>query len=259
MKKQTTKSKGIDLVINNYAEVKELEYSYAILPWGATEPHNTHLPYVTDCYLSYKIAVDSAEIALDKHGVRGVVLPPIPFGSQNPGQTELPFCIHSSYDTQRSILTDVVESLLRSGIDKLLIISGHGGNSYKNMIRDMNLTHPDMLVACTEWFKVMPQSEFFELPDDHAGEMETSVMMHYYPELVDLEIAEDGRSNSFNIDAFNEGIVWVPRHWQKIAPTTGVGDPRRATAEKGKKFAAAIVDKLADFYHDLVTKPVYKE
>ncbi|NDV78118.1 creatininase family protein [Dysgonomonas sp. 511] len=258
MSSRIKRNKGTDLLQENYGIVKNNTYDFAILPWGATEPHNNHLPYVTDCYLAYAVAVDSVNKALDKHGVRGMVLPPIPLGSQNPGQTNQPFCLHGRYETQRLIMRDVIESLIRQGLKKLIIMNGHGGNNFKNMIRDFDLDYPDMVIACCEWFKVVPQKEYFELPDDHAGEMETSLMMYYYPELVHLETAGDGAVNQFNIEAFNKGQVWIPRHWEKIAPDTGAGDPRRATAEKGERYATDVTDALADFYFDFATKSIYK-
>lgn len=248
---------GCNLVTENYGVVKELEYAYAILPWGATEPHNNHLPYLTDCYLAYAIAVESVSKTFSKYGIRGMVLPPIPLGSQNPGQTNQPFCIHARYETQRHILGDVVESLCSQGLGKLMIMNGHGGNNFKNMVRDLALDCPEMVIACCDWFKVLPQKDFFEMFDDHAGELETSVMMHYYPELVHLETAGEGRINKFNIDAFNKGQVWTPRNWEKIAPDTGAGDPRKATAAKGEIFAGKVTDVLADFYRDWVTKSIY--
>ena len=257
MSSKINRNKGIDLLQESYGVVKELSYSFAVLPWGATEPHNYHLPYLTDCYLAYSIAVDSVNKALEKYDVRGMVLPPIPLGSQNPGQTNQPFCIHGRYETQRLIMRDFIESLLRQGLKKLVIMNGHGGNNFKNMIRDFDLDYPEMTIVVIEWFKVIPQKDYFELVDDHAGEMETSVMMHYYPELVNLETAGDGHVNKFNIDAFNEGIAWIPRHWQKIAPTTGAGDPRRSTAVKGEIFANLVTDKIAQFYADFDSKSIY--
>lgn len=98
---------------------------------GATEPHNLHLPYMTDCILSHDVAVSAALIAKQKYGVNCMVMPPIGMGSQNPGQRELPFCIHTRYETQKAILTDIVSSLYVQGIRKLVIINGHGGNTLK--------------------------------------------------------------------------------------------------------------------------------
>ena len=257
MSTRINRNKGTDLLLENYGTVKNYSYNFAILPWGATEPHNQHLPYLTDCYLAHAIAVESVNKSLDKYGVRGMVLPPIPLGSQNPGQTNQPFCIHGRYETQRLVMKDVIDSLLRQGLKRLIIMNGHGGNNFKNMIRDFNIDYPDMFIACCEWFKVVPPKDYFELHDDHAGELETSVMLHYYPELVQLEIAGEGKANKFNIDAFNKGQVWIPRHWEKVTSDTGVGDPRRATAEKGERYVAVVTDILADFYADLVNKPIY--
>ena len=82
-----------------------------------------------------------------------MVMPPVTMGSQNPGQRELPFCVHAHYDTQRAILTDIVASLYHQGFRRLLIVNGHGGNNFKNMIRDLTLDYPDMLMMTSEWFK----------------------------------------------------------------------------------------------------------
>ena len=130
-------NREIDLSVSTYGVARQYKYDVAILPWGATEPHNLHLPYMTDCILSHAVAVDAAERALKEYGVRCMVLPPVMMGSQNPGQRDLPFCIHYHYETQFAILKDIVASLAHQGLRRLLIINGHGGNSFKQMIRDM--------------------------------------------------------------------------------------------------------------------------
>ena len=148
------REKHIDLSIETYGKIKGNPYSFAVLPWGSTEPHNYHLPYLTDCYLAHDIAVDAVAKAVDKYGVQGMVLPVIPLGSQNPGQRELPFCIHARYETQKLVLTDIVESLEFQNISILVIMSGHGGNSFKPMIRDLSVDFPEMLIVSCEWFAV---------------------------------------------------------------------------------------------------------
>lgn len=243
--------KEFDLTCSNYGTVKELSYDIAILPWGATEPHNLHLPYMTDSILSHEIAVRSAELAYERHGVRCMVLPPVNFGSQNPGQQELPFCIHSRYETQRAILEDMVISLEKQGMSRLLIINGHGGNSFKNMIRDMYCTHPDFLIASSEWYRICRAGDFFEDPGDHADELETSVMMYCRPELVNLSEAGSGGTGGFAPELLREGKVWIPRNWSKISEDTGVGNPAKATAEKGRRFVDAVTGKYADFLKEM--------
>lgn len=236
----------IDLTVSCYGKVKDVKYDLVILPWGATEPHNLHLPYLTDCILSHDIAVDAAEAALQHSGVRCMVMPPVPFGAQNPGQRELPFCIHTRYSTQQAILEDIVASLHAQGMRKLLILSGHGGNNFKGMIRDLAFAYPDFLIMAADWFNIISPKGYFEaVIDDHAGELETSVMMHYHPEWVNLDEAGEGDSVPFAIASLNEKVAWVPRHWDKASTDTGVGNPKKASAFKGKRYVQPVVEKLA--------------
>lgn len=239
--------KEFDLSVSNYGTVRGCNYDVAILPWGATEPHNLHLPYLTDCILSHDIAVDVAKHLFEMHQKRCMVLPPVSMGAQNPGQRDLPFCIHYRYETQKGILSDIVASLYHQGFRKLLIINGHGGNSFKNMVRDLTLDYPNFIIATSEWFKMCPAKDFFENPGDHADEVETSVMMFYHPELIRLSEAGTGEANSFKNKELENGQVWIPRNWSMVSKDTGIGNPACSTAEKGKAFAQAVIDKYIDF------------
>lgn len=246
-----TNDKGLDLGISNYGQVKDLKYDLVVLPWGATEPHNLHLPYLTDCILSRDIALDAARLVKNTAGINCMVLPPMYMGSQNPGQRELPFCIHTRYETQKAILTDIVSSLEVQDIRKLVIINGHGGNNFKNMIRDLSLDYPDFLIATSDWYSVVSPKGFFEEPGEHADELETSVMMYYHPELVNLDEAGMGESKAFAVDSLNNKTAWIPRHWQKVTKDTGIGNPMKSTAQKGEAFAKAVVKKYATLFEEL--------
>lgn len=122
----------IDLTVSCYGKVKDVKYDVVILPWGATEPHNLHLPYLTDCILPHDIAVDAAALALEHSGVRCMVMPPVPFGAHNPGQRELPFCIHTRYSTQQAILV-VSENLPLLGCS-----TAYHPITYKILFRETN-------------------------------------------------------------------------------------------------------------------------
>ncbi len=246
-----------DILKAIYNDTKNEKYHYAILPWGATEPHNYHLPYLTDCYLAHDVAVDAAIRAYEQGQIKGMVLPPISLGSQNPGQRELPFCLHTCYETQKAILTDIVASLDYQGINTLFIVNGHGGNSFKNMIRDLAVDYPHFLIVVSDWFAIVPQAGFFDEKDDHAGELETSVLMHYRPELVDLSVAGAGSYSPFRIQALRDGTGWIPRNWAKVSQDTGIGNPLKSTAEKGKRYAEAVSNKLADLFISVVKGEIY--
>ncbi|MCM1348618.1 MAG: creatininase family protein [Firmicutes bacterium] len=253
-----TSLKTIDLSISNYGTARQLNYDIALLPWGATEPHNLHLPYLTDAILSHDIAVDAAVIAREKFGINAMVLPPMPLGSQNPGQRELPFCIHYRYDTQRAVLTDIASSLDHQGLHRLVIVNGHGGNTFKNMIRDLAVDLPTMLIAAGEWYRAAPAKEYFDQPGDHADELETSVMMHYHPELVNLDEAGHGGNGGFKGEALGRGVAWLPRNWSRMSTDTGIGDPALATAEKGARFARVCAEAFAQVIYDLCQPDLYK-
>lgn len=249
-KNHITMEKLFDMSVTNYGTALKHDYSVAILPWGATEPHNQHLPYLTDSILSHDVAVDAAVAAHERYGIYCMVLPPVNTGAQNPGQRDLKFCVHYSYDTQRAVLTDIVASLNHQGFRRLLIVNGHGGNTFKSMIRDLAVTYPDFIITTSEWFKMCPSRDYFDVVGDHADEVETSVMMHYHPELVRLEEAGDGKSRNFTIKALRNGQVWTPRKWDLVTDDTGIGSPALATAEKGRRFAEAVVAEYAEFLRD---------
>ena len=246
-----------DLSVSNLGTARKTTYDIALLPWGATEPHNQHLPYLTDSILSHDIAVDAARQADERFGIHAMVMPAVTLGSQNPGQRELPFCVHARYETQRAVLTDIATSLYTQGLRRILIVNGHGGNNFKNMIRDLAVDMPDMMIATSEWFKVCPAKDYFENPGDHADELETSVMMHYHPELVNLSDAGEGRSGGFSGETLRQGLAWVPRNWSRVSIDTGIGNPLTATAEKGARFAAAVAEKYAEIIRDLCEEDIY--
>ena len=242
----------IDLTKLSWGDVKQNNYEVAVLPWGAIEPHNYHLPYLTDAYLSHEIAKASAELAYQKANKLCMVMPPIYLGSQNPGQWDMPFCIHTNYETQKAILTDITTSLYKQGIRKMLIVNGHGGNNFKAMIRDLAVTMPDFFILATDWFGIVPREDYFEEEiDEHAGEQETSVLMHFFPELVKLEKAGKGTSHPWAMQSLNDKTAWAPRNWRQATDDTGIGNPERSTAEKGKRYAEEVTKRIADFLIEL--------
>jgi creatinine amidohydrolase len=231
----------------NWKYIKEASFHAAILPWGATEAHNYHLPYGTDIIEAEAIAAEAARIAWEK-GSKIIVLPAIPFGV-NTGQHDVTLDMNMNPSTQFVVLKDVIEVLNRQGIFKLIILNSHGGNDFKPMIRELGLGFPKMFISSCDWFKSLDQELFFENKDDHAGEMETSLMLHLRPDLVlPLSEAGDGKAKKFKFDAIKEGWAWAERQWTKVTKDTGVGDPRKATAEKGEKYFKAVTEKVAQYF-----------
>jgi len=238
------------LTETHWSDISDQEFDLAILPWGATEAHNFHLPYGTDNYETEALVYEAARLAWEK-GARVIVLPAIPLGV-NTGQSDIYMTLNMNPSTQQSILEDVVESLDGYGVDKLLVVNGHGGNGFNQIIREVGANYPDMLIATCNWFQSVDQEKIFENAGGHADEMETSLMLYARPELVKpLDQAGEGKAKRFSVEALNESWAWTERKWTLCTDDTGVGDPRKATREKGEQFFREVTGKLTGLFVEL--------
>lgn len=238
------------LSVTPWKLVRETRYDVAILPWGATEAHNYHLPFGTDIFESDYIAAESARLAWNS-GAHVVALPTIPYGV-NTGQLDIPMTINMNPSTQAAVLHDVVDSLSRHRVRKLVILNSHGGNDFKQMIRELQGKRPELFICTINWWQILPQKDYFENQDDHAGEMETSIMLAINPEMVlPLGEAGPGKAKSFVLKGMQEKWAWAPRQWTKATDDTGVGDPSRATAEKGRRFLDTLTRTIGEFLAEL--------
>src|SRR5712692_9374383 len=207
--------------------VRDARYEVAVLPWGATEAHNLHLPYSTDNVETERIAALAARHATER-GARVVVLPVVAV-SLKKKQLDIPLCVNLNPSTQALVLRDVATALAGQGVPKLVILNGHGGNDFRQMIRE--LQPAVSLFLCTvNWYQVVDPKLFFSDLGDHAGELETSVMLHLVPELV---------------------RPWAPRQWRQVTDDTGVGNPAAATADKGRQYVEAVSEKIRSFLMEL--------
>jgi len=233
------------LAETTWKTIKHSVPEVAVLPWGATEAHNYHLPYATDTIQCDHIAAEATRRACVA-GAKVVVLPTVPFGVQT-GQLDIPLCLNINPSTQLAILGDLAKCLAGQGVKKLLVLNGHGGNDFRQMIRELQ-PQVSIFLCAVNWYRVVDQKPFFSDLGDHAGEMETSVMMYLVPELVlPLSEAGDGHELKPKIAAMREGWAWSPRRWTQISEDTGVGNPSAGTADKGARYFEAVVERLGKF------------
>lgn len=241
----TAKPRPFVLHEANYRQLAAAPPAVAVLPWGATEAHNRHLPYGTDVVEATEIAIEAASLA-HAAGARVVVLPTIPYG--NDEQQLDQYCtISFTTSTALAVLEDVVRSLSKQGVDRLVILNGHGGNEFKPLVRDMQGKY-DLLIVVVNFFQLVPEAcaATFEQPGDHADELETSLLLHLCPDWVELQHAGSGRRVPFTVAGLSQPGVWTPRPWSASHPDTGSGDPRAASAEKGKQYFDAVAGALAE-------------
>lgn len=238
------------LAESNWEEIKKSQIEVAVLTWGATEAHNYHLPYGTDNYQIEAIAKEAGKYAV-QDGAKLMILPNIPFGV-NTGQPDIDLDMNLYPSTQLAILSDIIEVLERQGIYKLIVLNGHGGNNFKPLLRELGLKFPKMLLITTNFFQTVNKADFFEESGDHADEMETSLMLHLRPELVQpLEKAGLGKEKKSRIKGIKDGWAWTERRWSLVTEDTGIGNPQKATKEKGEKFFKAVCEKLAELFKEV--------
>lgn len=231
----------------NWQTVRSTEYEVAVLPWGATEAHNYHLPYTTDVIQCDHIAAEAARQAWEE-GVRVLVLPTVPFGV-NTGHLDIPGVVNMHPSTQTAVLTDVAESLVAQGFRKLVLLNGHGGNTFKPLVREVQTRFDNLFICTANWFEIGDWGEYFDDHGDHAGEMETSVMLNAAPELVrPIDEAGNGAARAFSIDALRSDWAWAERQWRAVTDDTGIGNPAAATVEKGAAYLKEVTRSVADLF-----------
>ncbi|MDX1961499.1 MAG: creatininase family protein [Pirellulales bacterium] len=244
----------------NLAQVRAADYQVAVLPLGATEPHNLHLPYGTDV-LEADLVGETICAAAHAQGARVVLLPTIPYGTES-NLGRFPLAMNLRPTTLFRVIGDLVETLAGSGIRKVVLLNSHGGNDLKALLRELYGQTPAHVFLCN-WYTVLKDcyDEIFAKPDDHAGEMETSLILHVAPELVARDsqgklAADAGAVQPTRFAAVNNGWVGITRPWHLLTTNSGAGDPHAASADKGRQLLERLTPRLAQFLVELSAAPL---
>lgn len=239
----------------NYAYVKANPYEVAVLPLGATEPHNLHLPYGTDWYEGTIVGEKICEAAHNR-GAKVCLLPTIPYGTET-NMRRFPLAINVNPSTLFRFITDIVESLAHSGVKKIVLLNSHGGNEIKPLLRELYGATSANVFLCN-WFNCLNDvwKDYFEYAEDHAGEMETSFILAYRPELVAKSAdgtlaADDGAVAKTRFDAVNRGWVSITRPWHLLTTNSGSGYPHAASGEKALRMMELLQERLGGFLAEL--------
>ena len=220
-------------------QVKEGNFTKAILAIGSCEAHGQHVAEGCDTLVSYRL---SKQIADQIEGL--LVLPPITVG-YSAHYDSFPFSLTLSYDTITSVIYDMVESVIRNGITHIILMNGHDGNIAPIEIasRKIKEAYPEVQIASlTQWWvtagNLLPK-DTFEVWNGrgHAGEGETSIAYHLFPEWCEPEYATSV------IPRLPEELE-IKWDFSELTDTAQTGDATKATAEKGKKMNDAIVSYM---------------
>jgi creatinine amidohydrolase len=238
------------LAETNWYALRNERFDLAVLPWGATEAHNLHLPYSTDNLEADLIAAESARLAWER-GAKIIVLPTIPIGV-NTGQRDIYLDLNLNPSTQLAIMSDIIDVLNYHKVFKLIILNSHGGNDFKQIARELGVKYPKMFIGVCNWYQALDKKVYFENQGDHADEMETSLLLHLRPEMVlPAEKWGKGKAKKIRIKEFGERWAWTERKWPKITDDTGIGDPGLATKEKGAKYFQDLTIKTGNLFYEL--------
>ncbi|MDZ7341566.1 MAG: creatininase family protein [candidate division KSB1 bacterium] len=244
-----------ELSETNLQRLSQRKFEVAVLPVGAIEPHNRHLPEGQDWLHTTHVARESCRRAWQQ--CQSIIcLPAIPYGVDC-NLLDFPLTIHVSQATLDAMVRDIVASLRHHQIQKILLINGHGGNDFKPLVRQLQCELDVHLFLC-DWWRVAADhySGIFEMPDDHAGEFETSIALALFPQLVELANAGPGLTRPFRFEALNKGWVQASRRFSRLNDHCAAGDPTKASADKGKKYLDLVIQRISDFLVEMATSPL---
>jgi creatinine amidohydrolase len=217
------------------------EIQRAILPVGSLEQHGNHLPVSTDSLIAEYVA----RMVGEKLGA--FVLPVMCYGVSFEHKPMFNVSLHSS--TLTTLVCDACTSLADNGITQIIIINGHHGNIGALQYISQELVNNDKsktINVNTIHYWQMLKKEF-----DHAGEVETSLMLAIAPELVRMDKAVPNTRSLTKSKAAYNSITNSPGSFPKITGNGVWGDPRKATAEKGRKWIEDITSMIAKTIEEL--------
>jgi len=244
-----------DLASINLDRIKKHTYEVAVLPTSAIEPHNFHLPYGQDFFQAYHISRRCCKEAWQR-SQKVVCLPGLPYGVDS-NLFDFPLAMHVSQHTLDLMITDIVKTLNHYDINKMVILNAHGGNDFVPLIREIQGTS-DSHLFCVNFWQCAPDKygEIFEEAEDHAGEMETSIALHCFPELVEFEKAGDGNARPFRFKALEKGWAKTSRRFGRLNNQCATKNPAKATQEKGEQFLDLVCGRITDFLVELAETPI---
>ncbi|WP_111829824.1 creatininase family protein [Actinomadura madurae] len=206
----------------------------AVLPVGSHEQHGPYLPLSTDTVIACTITEEIAKA----YPVR--TLPPVTISCSHE-HAGWPGTVSISAATLHAVVGDVAESLRRSGVPKLVLVNGHGGNYVLgNVVQE---AHGAMALfpGMDEWEEARRAAgiETTGVGDMHAGELETSILLHAHPELV-----RDGYDTADHLADDRRHLLTAG-----MAAYTGsgvIGRPSLARADKGRDALRSLVEAFGD-------------
>lgn len=232
----------------------------AIIPVGVLEPHASHLPLGTDMFVAHWVACRAAEQEST------IVFPAYPYGI-NIESAHLPGSLVIHRELVFALLENICDEMARHGLNRIILLSGHGGNRFFLPLFVQTLPEKDKPYAA--YYADLPYfpaaEEVIETEEiGHACEAETSLILHIRAEAVKMgQIPPQPFTNLQRNAALAQVGAYSPVDWYAMYPAMYVGDAHKATAEKGQVILAQQVSLLVDLIRavkaDTVTPELLQE
>ncbi|WP_024506356.1 creatininase family protein [Bradyrhizobium sp. ARR65] len=259
-----------DLTTRDFAEL-DSERMVAILPVGAIEQHGPHLPVRVDAAINAGIVARAVELM--PQDCPALVLPMLPVGKSDE-HLAFPGTLTLSHETLARMWYELGECVHRAGLRKILFLNSHGGQPQllEIVCRDLRVKL-GMFALTTMWSRLIDMSDLFDAGEIrhgiHGGQIETSVMLHLHPELVDMKRAENFAPVSVETEResamLGQGVAYFGWQAQDLHPKGACGDASKATAELGSELVERSARRLVALVEEigrhpmsrLATRPVF--
>jgi creatinine amidohydrolase len=229
-----------DLTTREFAAM-DMSHAVALLPVAAVEQHGPHLPVRVDAAINAGI-LEAARASLPPE-VTLLVLPAQPVGKSNE-HIAFPGTLTVSHETLGRFWFDLAQSVHRAGCRRIVFFNSHGGQPQLIDIvcRDLRVKLGMLAVNCA-WFNLVDMTDLFEAGElrhgIHGGAVETSLMLHLHPGLVNMREARNFHSTAADVERDNrvlrvEGAVGFGWQTQDLNPDGACGDATRADARRGE-------------------------
>lgn len=228
---------GHPIPIKTTVDVGNMHPTIAVLPIGSFEQHGSYLPLTTDTFIACIIA----ETVADSYSV--LQLSPVTISCSHEHKA-WPGTVSISSRTLHDIIADIFQSLQQSGVETLVLINAHGGNYVlRNIVQEASVSgrHMALFPESAHWASARSAAGLVttDHEDMHAGELETSILLHAYPESV-----KDGYLNADHLADDRTGFVTLGM--EAFTETGIIGRPSLASAIKGKAILASLASSFGD-------------
>jgi creatinine amidohydrolase len=251
-----------DLTTRDFAEL-DAERVVAILPVGAIEQHGPHLPVRVDAAINAGIVARAVELM--PADCAALVLPMTAVGKSDE-HLAFPGTLTLSHETLGRVWFELGESVHRAGIRKILFLNSHGGQPQllEIVCRDLRVKL-GVFAATAMWSKLIDVNDLFSADEKrhgiHGGQIETSVMLHLHPDLVEMDRAENFVPLSVQIERESkmlkpEGATSFGWQAQDLNPNGACGDATKATAELGRLTVERAAERLLALIEEISRYPL---